>query len=109
MSTFPFSINKILVVSTVDGKLNEDKEEKLCEFFGISLGVLFGLILDFVYGKVIGTTAVMLCVIGYLGSYFDKNFSKENKKVLPKKEAPFLFFIPSLLICKSSYIKYNNC
>ena len=49
------------------------------QFFGISLGVLFGLILDFVYGKVIGTTAVMLCVIGYLGSYFDKNFSKENK------------------------------
>lgn len=49
------------------------------QFFGISLGVLFGLMLDFVYGKVIGTTAVMLCVIGYLGSYFDKNFSKENK------------------------------
>lgn len=49
------------------------------QFFGISLGVLFGLILDFVYGKVIGTSAVMLCVIGYLGSYFDKNFSKENK------------------------------
>lgn len=49
------------------------------QFFGISFGVLFGLILDFVYGKVIGTTAVMLCVIGYLGSYFDKNFSKENK------------------------------
>lgn len=49
------------------------------QFFGISLGVLFGLILDFVYGKLIGTSAVMLCVIGYLGSYFDKNFSKENK------------------------------
>lgn len=49
------------------------------QFFGISLGVLFGLILDFVYGKVIGTTAVMLCIVGYLGSYFDKNFSKENK------------------------------
>ena len=49
------------------------------QFFGISLGVLFGLILDFVYGKVIGTSAVMLCVIGYLGSYLEKNFSKENK------------------------------
>lgn len=49
------------------------------QFLGISLGVMFGLILDFVYGRVIGTTAVMLCVIGYLGSYFDKNFSKENK------------------------------
>ena len=49
------------------------------QFLGISLGVIFGLILDFVYGRVIGTTAVMLCIIGYLGSYFDKNFSKENK------------------------------
>ena len=31
------------------------------------------------YGKTVGTAAIMLCVIGYLGSYFDKNFSKENK------------------------------
>ena len=46
---------------------------------GISLGVLFGLVLDFLYGKAIGPFAVMFCVIGYLGSYFDKNFSKENK------------------------------
>ena len=52
------------------------------QFLGISLGVIFGLILDFVYGRVIGTTAVMLCVIGYLGSYFDKNFSKENKLII---------------------------
>lgn len=49
------------------------------QFLGISLGVLFGLILDLIFGKTVGTTAVMLCVIGYLGSYFDKNFSKENK------------------------------
>ena len=49
---------------------------------GISLGVIFGLIIDFLYGKTIGTSAVMLCVIGYLGSYFDKNFSKENKQFL---------------------------
>lgn len=46
---------------------------------GISLGVLFGLIIDLIFGKTIGITAVMLCVIGYLGSYFDKNFSKENR------------------------------
>ena len=49
------------------------------QFVGISLGVLFGIILDLLYGKIIGVSAVMLCVIGYLGSYFDKNFSKENK------------------------------
>lgn len=46
---------------------------------GITLGVLFGLVIDLIFGKTIGITAVMLCVIGYLGSYFDKNFSKENR------------------------------
>ncbi len=46
---------------------------------GISFGVLCGLMIDLLYGKTIGTTSIMLCVIGYLGSYFDKNFSKENK------------------------------
>lgn len=46
---------------------------------GISFGVIGGLILDLVYGKTIGITAIMLCVVGYLGAYFDKNFSKENK------------------------------
>lgn len=49
------------------------------QFLGISLGVVFGIILDLLYGKAIGISAVMLCIIGYLGSYFDKNFSKENK------------------------------
>ena len=75
------------------------------QFFGISLGVLFGLILDFVYGKVIGTTAVMLCVIGYLGSYFDKNFSKENKLTIIMMVAGAtviyefgLYFLNSLII-----------
>jgi len=47
--------------------------------YGIGFGVIGGLIIDFVYSKSIGITAVMLCLIGYLGAYFDKNFSKENK------------------------------
>ncbi len=49
------------------------------QFVGISFGVICGLILDLLYGKAIGVSAIMLCAIGYLGSYFDKNFSKENK------------------------------
>lgn len=49
------------------------------QVLGIAFGVIFGLILDLIYGRTIGITAVMLCIIGYLGSYFDKNFSKENK------------------------------
>ena len=49
------------------------------QIFGISFGVICGLFIDFLYGRTIGTTAIMLCLIGYLGAYFDKNFSKENK------------------------------
>ena len=46
---------------------------------GIVCGVIFGLIIDLASGSPVGITAFMLCIIGYLGSYFDKNFSKENK------------------------------
>lgn len=49
------------------------------QILGISFGILIGLFLDFLYGRAIGVSAVMFCIIGYLGSYFDKNFSKENK------------------------------
>lgn len=49
------------------------------QILGISFGIIIGLLLDLLYGKAIGISAVMFCVIGYLGSYFDKNFSKENK------------------------------
>lgn len=46
---------------------------------GLSFGVIGGLMIDLIYGKTVGVTAFMLCVIGYLGAYFDQNFSKENK------------------------------
>lgn len=49
------------------------------QILGISFGVIAGLILDLLYGRAIGITAIMLCAVGFLGSYFDKNFSKENK------------------------------
>lgn len=45
----------------------------------ILFGIIIGLFLDLLYGNTVGISAVMFCVIGYLGSYFDKNFSKENK------------------------------
>lgn len=48
-------------------------------YVGIGLGTFFGLLLDLLFGKVIGISAIMLCIVGYLGSYFDKNFSKDNK------------------------------
>lgn len=45
----------------------------------IGFAIIIGLFLDLLYGNTIGVSAIMLCIIGYLGSYFDKNFSKENK------------------------------
>lgn len=46
---------------------------------GVGFGVFAGLIVDIIYGKTIGISAFMFCIIGFLGAYFDKNFSKENK------------------------------
>ena len=46
---------------------------------GVAFGIIIGLFLDSIYGKSIGPSAIMLCVVGFLGAYFDKNFSKDNK------------------------------
>ncbi len=49
------------------------------QIVGMSFSIVFGLLIDFTYSKEIGVTAMMLCCIAYLASYFDKNFSKDNK------------------------------
>ena len=46
---------------------------------GIPLGVCFGLFLDMVIGKKLGTNAIMLGAIALIGGYFDKNFSKDSR------------------------------
>lgn len=49
------------------------------EKLGVVFGLLFGIILDFTLGKTIGPSAILLAIIGYLGEYFDRNFSKDNR------------------------------
>ncbi len=46
---------------------------------GIPFGVGIGLFLDMIIGKKIGPSAIMLAIIGMIGGYFDKNFSKESR------------------------------
>jgi len=46
---------------------------------GLAMGIVFGLFLDITMGRNIGVSAIMLALIGLLGGYFDKNFSKENR------------------------------
>lgn len=56
-------------------------------------GVIFGILLDIFIGKNIGTTAILLGIVGFLGGYLDKNFSKESKItiILMVMGATFLF------------------
>lgn len=46
---------------------------------GMVCGILFGFLLDMYLGRSIGITALMLGVIGWMGGYIDKNFSKEGR------------------------------
>ena len=46
---------------------------------GIPFGIFIGLFLDIIIGKNIGPYSIMLGIIGFIGGYFDKNFSKESK------------------------------
>ena len=46
---------------------------------GIPFGIFVGLFLDIIIGKNLGTSSIMLGIIGIIGGYFDKNFSKESR------------------------------
>ena len=49
------------------------------KYMGVTYGIIFGLLLDLFIGKKIGITAIMLGIVGAIGTAFDKNFSKENR------------------------------
>jgi len=46
---------------------------------GTTFGILFGLSLDFFIGKSIGVSALMLGIVGFVGGYLDKSFSKDSR------------------------------
>lgn len=46
---------------------------------GTLLGMTFGLLLDIFIRAKIGTTGIILGIIGFAGGYLDKNFSKDSK------------------------------
>lgn len=43
------------------------------------MGAVCGVLLDLFIGRIIGSTGVLLAIVGFLGGYFDKNFSKDSK------------------------------
>lgn len=49
---------------------------------GLICGIGFGLYLDIVLGKTIGTSALALGIIGLLGEILSKNFSKDSRFIV---------------------------
>lgn len=49
-------------------------------YFALIMSVIMGLTIDFEVGRAsVGTTAIMLTIVGVLSAYLDKNFSKDSK------------------------------
>ena len=46
---------------------------------GATYGIALGILLDLFIGKHVGISAIMLGVVGLIGGFFDKNFSKESR------------------------------
>ncbi len=46
---------------------------------GLIFGIIFGFYIDVVIGRQIGISAIMFGLVGLIGEYFDKNFSKESR------------------------------
>ena len=70
------------------------------KYMGVTYGIIFGLLLDLFIGKKIGSTAIMLGVVGAIGTAFDKNFSKENRItiIIMMMIATFVFELGKCLI-----------
>ena len=43
------------------------------------MGIFFGISLDFFIGKSVGISGIMLGIIGFIGGYLDKSFSKDSR------------------------------
>ena len=68
----------------------------------IAIGIFIGFLLDCTYGKCIGISSTMFCVLAYLSSYFDKNFSKDNKITI------ILMGVGATLIFEFGYYLINS-
>ena len=63
---------------------------------GMGFGFLFGFYIDILNGRVVGISAILLCLIGFLAEYIYKNISNENKFTMMLLVALSTFLFESL-------------
>lgn len=49
---------------------------------GIPIGIILGIFLDFFISKKVGISGIMLGIVGALGGFLDKNFSKDSRMTI---------------------------
>lgn len=48
-------------------------------FLAISYGIICGIWIDVLYGEIVGISSAMLCLIGFIATWFDTLWSKDEK------------------------------
>lgn len=48
-------------------------------FLAITFGLISGLFIDFTYNEVVGITPAMLCLVGFIATWFDSLWSKDER------------------------------
>lgn len=72
------------------------------KYMGITTGVVIGFLIDLFIGKKIGISSIMLGIIGIVGGYLDKNFSKDSKLTII-----LMVMVTTLLYEIGTYLIYS--
>ena len=75
--------------------------------YGLCFGAVYGFLLDILIGRNLGVSSVMLGLIGLIGGYIDKNFSKDSRIMVMVivAIATFIYELASYII-QSTILSY---
>lgn len=76
--------------------------------YGLCFGIIYGFFLDSLIGRNIGMSSVALGIIGLMGGYIDKNFSKDSRlMIMSMVMVTTIIYEVALYIIQSVVLSYN--
>lgn len=76
--------------------------------YGLLFGIIYGFFLDALIGRNIGISSVMLGIIGLIGGYIDKNFSKDSRlMIMAMVSVTTIIYEIGLYITQSIVLSYD--